>query len=260
MRSIVLPADARPGFSGRLETALSIARGFDSHLTVQIDTPLDQFVINDMYGGTLIAAQAMREACEAGVKLGQRLDALLEGQDVPFDIEERTEMRVDALADASLLADLIVADLSLEWLGELLVRTSTPILALPPSSAPARLDRVACVAWDASEASARALRAAAPLLARCDEVHVLSVGAERGDAFPRADAMRYLSRHEVHAELHMLQRSLSVEETLGAYARRLDADFMVMGAYGHSRLREFLVGGVTRYFLTGGDMALFLAH
>lgn len=260
MRSIVLPADSRAGFAGRLETALDLARAFNGHLSVQVDVPLDQFVINDMYGGTLIAAQAMDEARAAGVQLGHRLDTLLAAQDVPFDIEERDEMPVDALSDAALLADLVVADISLDWLSSLLVRTSTPVLALPAANAPARLDRVACVAWDASDASARALRAAAPLLARCDEVHVLSVGVDRRETFPRADAMRYLSRHGVHAELHSLQRNLSVEETISAYARRLEADFLVMGAFGHSRLREFLVGGVTRYFLTAGDMALFLAH
>lgn len=260
MRSIVVPADSRPGFAGRLETALAVARTFGSHLTVQIDTPIDQFVIHDMYGASLVAAQAMKDACDEGVKLGERIDRLLESQDVPFDIEERLDTQVDALANAALLADLVVADLSLKWLGDFLVRTSTPVLALPVSTRPARLDRIACVAWDASEASARALRAAVPLLARCEEVHVLSVGVERGAEFPREDALRYLSRHGVHAELHAVERHISVEETIAAYARRLGSDFLVMGAYGHSRLREFLVGGVTRYFLTSGDMALFLSH
>ena len=105
-----------------------------------------------------------------------------------------------------------------------------------------------------------AIRAAAPLLAKCGEVHLLSVREKQG-GFPAPDALCYLSRHGVKAELHELDRVGSIEETLAAGVARLQGDLLVMGAFGHSRLREFLFGGVTRYFLGNGVApALLLAH
>lgn len=260
MRSIVLPADRTPAFAARLETALGLARTHGGHLTVQIDTPITQFVINDMFTGVMIAADAMREECEADVLLGQRLDTKLARQDVPFDIEERTDDPVDAICDVALLADLVICDMGSPRLGELLVRTPTPVLALPASNRPASLEGVAVVAWDGSKAASRALRAAAPLLSSFRQVHVVTVTPRSALERTSTNVLRYLSRHDVHAELHELACVHTVEETLAAEVRRLGAELVVMGAYGHSRLREFLTGGVTRYFLTAGEPALFLAH
>jgi nucleotide-binding universal stress UspA family protein len=119
----------------------------------------------------------------------------------------------------------------------------------------------ACIAWDGSDEAAFALRCAARLLAGCRNVHVLTVLTEKPEGFPATDALRYLSRHGIEAELHELDRGSSIEETLAATANRLDADLLVLGAYSHSRVREFLFGGVTRYFLEDkGAPPLLLAH
>ena len=100
-----------------------------------------------------------------------------------------------------------------------------------------------------------------PLLRDCEAVHLLTVLVEQPKGFPPTDALRYLSRHGIKAELHELQRGNSVEETLAEEMRRLGGQLLVMGAYGHSRMREFLFGGVTRYFLEDKDgPALLMAH
>ena len=92
------------------------------------------------------------------------------------------------------------------------------------------------------------------------EVHLLTV-KEKSGGFPATDALRYLSRHGVKAELTVLPRVGSTEETLAAALTRLQAGLLVMGAFGHSRLREFLFGGVTNYFMSvEGGPALLLAH
>lgn len=260
MRSIVIPAQRSAEFENRLETTLSLARVHRAHVTVLIDTPVNQFMVADMYGGPLLAADALREACEADVLLGQRLDARLASQDVPFDIVERVDDPVDAVCDSALLADLIVADLAFPRIAELLVGTSTPVLALPSARQPGSFDKAAMIAWDGSRAAARALRAAIPLLRGFASVHVVSVGRKADPAFPETDALRYLARHDVHAEYRERVVDGSIEETLAREAARLDAQLLVMGAFGHSRLREFLTGGVTRYFLTGRMLPLFLAN
>ena len=84
---------------------------------------------------------------------------------------------------------------------------------------------------------------------------------EKARGFPATDALRYLSRHGIKAELQELARTGSTEETISAAVARLQGQLLVMGAYGHSRMREYLFGGVTRYFLNDCPApALLLAH
>lgn len=93
------------------------------------------------------------------------------------------------------------------------------------------------------------MKAAVPLLARASDVRVLTVAVDKPQGFPPTEALRYLARHGIKAELTELTRGNSVEETLAGEVQRVGAELVVMGAYSHSRLREFLFGGVTRFFL-----------
>jgi nucleotide-binding universal stress UspA family protein len=116
------------------------------------------------------------------------------------------------------------------------------------------------VAWDGSAESAHALRAAVPLLARASAVSLVTI-TEKEARFPATDALRYLSRHGIHADYAERPRgALTVEEALDQSADSLGADFVVMGAYGHSRVRETLFGGVTRYMIDGARRPLLLMH
>ena len=118
----------------------------------------------------------------------------------------------------------------------------------------------ACIAWDGGNESATALRSAVPLLAGCAAVHVLTV-KEKPGGFPATDAVRYLSRHGISAEMSELARRSSTEETLATAVAKLGGELLVMGAYGKSRMREYLFGGATRYFLEeSATPALLLAH
>ena len=90
---------------------------------------------------------------------------------------------------------------------------------------------------------------------------MLTVVSDKLNGFPPTDALRYLSRHDIKAELHELAKAGSIEETLAGAVSRLGADLLVMGAFGHSRLREFMFGGVSRYFLERENgPALLMAH
>ena len=85
---------------------------------------------------------------------------------------------------------------------------------------------------------------------------------EKADGFPATDALRYLSHYGIHAELHerTVSGGLTIEEALEDAAVELKADWVVMGAFGHSRLRETLFGGVTRYFINSARFPLLLVH
>ena len=147
------------------------------------------------------------------------------------------------------MADLLIVSRSSGLAGDLALSASCPVLALPDHSGLKLPLGTVCIAWDGGSEAARALKAAVPLLINAADVRVLTVESDSPTGFPPTEALRYLARHGVKAELTELPRGNSVEEALAEAVARAGADLLVMGAYGHSRLREFLFGGVTRFFL-----------
>lgn len=259
MRSILVNADRRPGMDNRLETALSLARARNGHVSVMIDTPVARYISMDPMGGSYVASDALKQAMAEDDANAARIEERLRNQDVPFDLIRSEAEPVEALAKAARLADVIVLSKSGGYAGELALLARTPILVLPDDKALAAPVGKACIAWDGGDEAAHALRHAVPLLADC-EVEVITV-AEKPGGFPPTDALRYLSRHGINADMQELPRRGSTEETLAVAVARSGADMLVMGAYGHSRMREYLFGGVTRYFLEETDgPALLLAH
>lgn len=260
MRAILVHADRTPAMPARLETGLSLARAMDGHLTLLIDTPVARYVAMDPMGGSQIASNAINQALEADDAHAAELQTQLAALDVPFDILRSENEPVDALASAARLADIVLLSRQPSLAGDLAMAARTPVLVVPeqrPLAFP--LDSI-CVAWDGGNEAAHALRGAMPLLMRCRAVHLVMV-TEKPGGFPAAGALAYLSRHGVKAELHELAREGTTEATLATAARRLGAGLLVMGAYGRSRVREYLFGGVTRHFLEDDrEPALLLAH
>jgi nucleotide-binding universal stress UspA family protein len=261
MRSILIQGGRDRQMSERLDTAMDIARACDGHLTVLVDTPVDQYVSVDPYGGAILAREALEAALKDDDALAKAIAEQLVRDDVPFDVAQSELPRLDALARGADLADLIVVSRSSGLAGDLALSASCPVLALADGT-PLRLPLgTACIAWDGGSEAARALKAAVPLLAQAAAVQVLTVLTDQAQGFPPTEALRYLARHGIKAELTELVRGNSVEETLAAEVARLDAGLLVMGAYSHSRLRELLFGGVTRFFLDEpAAPALFMAH
>ena len=260
MRSILAFADrARPTGSW-LETALSLARMVDGHVSILIDTPVAQFIPMDVMGNSYLAADAIREALAHDDACAAQLAEHLRQEDVPFDILRCEDDPVYALSEAARLADVIVVERGTACASQLAVTVRSPVLIAPAAELATFPVATACVAWDGGDEAAAAMRAAVPLLTHCGEVHVLTV-QEKTAGFPATDAVRYLSRHGVKAELYEMERAGAVAETLAAAVARLDAGLLVMGAYGRSRMREFLFGGVTRHFLESETApAVLLAH
>ncbi|MFC4293686.1 universal stress protein [Novosphingobium tardum] len=259
MRSILVPADPRPSRDERIESALTVARATNGHVTVQVDVPITRYVSTDAFGGAALMREALEAARQDAEEKAAQISARLSSQDVPFDIEHSDEEAVESLVAGARLADLIVISFDDYCLNEVAVTARCPVLAIPAGHALLRLDQPAVVAWDGGHESANAMRAALPLLRLAESVHVVRV-TEKENAFPPSDALCYLSRHDVHAELADCAPAGSIGVTLENAARRLNAGLIVMGAFGHSRLREMILGGVTKHFLTHSKVPLLLAH
>ncbi|AXK72239.1 universal stress protein [Lysobacter sp. TY2-98] len=148
--------------------------------------------------------------------------------------------------------------------GRLASATGLPTIVLPSdASDELKLDTVV-VGWNGSPCAAAALHAARPFVQRATRVVVLDgAGAPSEPTLPTIDLHRWLTRHCADAEVHPIEAGDGGEGTgaeLLAAARRLNADLLVMGAYGHARLTEWALGGVTRHVLGHTDLPLLLRH
>lgn len=249
MRSILVQAGRDAGMAARLDTAMDLARVHGGHLTVLVDTPVDKYVTVDPYGGAILAREALETALKEDDALAAAFGERLARDDVPFDVAQSELPQIDALVRGGDLADVLVVSRSSGLAGDLALNASCPVLALPDHAALKLPLGTVCIAWDGGNEAARAMKAAVPLLAGASDVRVVTVASARPAGFPGTEALRYLARHGIKAELTELQQGPSIEESLAAEVVRVGADLLVMGAYSHSRLREFLFGGVTRFFL-----------
>ncbi|MCX2721302.1 universal stress protein [Roseibium salinum] len=143
-----------------------------------------------------------------------------------------------------------------------LLRTGRPVLLAPMATGRA-LNETALIAWKNSPQCWHAVSAAIPFLQRAHGVEIVSVGHEdQNIGFAHKDLIDYLSCHGVTATSSMIGGSdRSVGETLLAEAGTRNAGLLVMGAYSHSRIRDFLIGGVTKHVLANAAAtAVLMAH
>ncbi len=141
--------------------------------------------------------------------------------------------------------------------------TGKPILVVPMGYTVRPFREYAAVAWDGGVRAARALTDAMQILETKNRLDVISVGTEMmADNRPDdRDILRHLKRHGIDARAIMLPRSAGgIGATLIDYCVKNDPDVLVMGAYGHARLREDLFGGVTRQMLRTSPVPLMIAH
>jgi len=138
-----------------------------------------------------------------------------------------------------------------------------PVLVVPYiQSAPFKADRV-MLCWDGSRPSARAAADAMPFLARAKAVEVLIVegGKLKSDEIPGADIAAHLSRYNRNVTLtRTASGDTDVASVILSHAADTGADMLVMGGYGHSRLREFILGGATRAILASMTVPTLMSH
>jgi nucleotide-binding universal stress UspA family protein len=144
-----------------------------------------------------------------------------------------------------------------------LFESGRPLILVPYiQKAPLKLDRV-MVCWDGGRAAARAIADAMPLLRRAGHVDVVIVTDDRGkrDQIEGADMGAHLARHGLNVEVtRTALGDIDVADVILSRAADMSTDFIVMGGYGHSRLREFVLGGVTRSILRSMTVPVLMSH
>ena len=144
-----------------------------------------------------------------------------------------------------------------------LFESGRPVIVVPYiQKAPLKLDRV-MLCWDGSRAAARAIADAMPLLERAGRVEIVIVANERGkkDEIEGADMGAHLARHGLNVEVkRTVLGDIDVADVILSHAADAGSDFIVMGGYGHSRLREFVLGGVTRTIFRSMTAPVLMSH
>jgi nucleotide-binding universal stress UspA family protein len=144
-----------------------------------------------------------------------------------------------------------------------LFESGRPMIVVPYiQKGPLKLDRV-MVCWDGSRPAARAIADAMPILEKAGKVEVVIVTNERGkqDEIEGADMGQHLARHGLKVDVKRIAGGhIDVAAALLSHVADSGADFIVMGGYGHSRLREFILGGVTHSILRAMTAPVLMAH
>ena len=148
---------------------------------------------------------------------------------------------------------------------DVILACGRPVLMVPYIGVMQEPGKKVVVAWDAGREAARAVNDAMPLLEAADSVVVLIVNPKRGasahGAEPGADIATHLARHGVKVDVKVYtQRDLSVADVILSRISDEGVDMVVMGAYGHARLREMVLGGVTREMFRSMTVPLFMSH
>ena len=145
-----------------------------------------------------------------------------------------------------------------------ILHSGRPVLVVPYTGSFVGTFRKAAIAWDGGMAASRAISGALPLLAAADAVDILvfnpQLDREAHGEEPGADLALFLARHGVKANVHAHRSDIDAGNALLSAAADLGADLLVMGAYGHARFREVVLGGVTRTVLSSMTVPVLMAH
>ena len=258
-----------------LKTAIGLCREINAHLSILVVALLPAPPIGAY--ATFMSPTWVQEREDDETKLHHRvklITAIVATSGVSADVDSEYADRswtVNEIARRARYADVTIlgpelraeTDLIAYAVNGTLFESGKPVILVPAASKLTLLRIL--VAWDSCIEASRAVREALGLLVGASDVHVTLVDPEATDARngpePGADIATFLARHGVKATVDRLPSSgHSIADVLRQHALDISADMIVMGGYGHSRLRERIFGGVTKSMIDEPPLPLFMAR
>jgi len=285
IRTILVPVRGDGKGDGVLDHAATLAAPFDAHLNVLHcrSNPEDLIpystVITDAMRATIVAAARTSAADEEARVQGLFMDylesrniILVEEPPVPagrvsaswHEVNGRQPAVVAVhgrLADVIAVARPEIGGGGHQTLESALLETGQLVLMCPPKPVTS-IGRHVCVGWNGSAEAARAVAAGMALLAKAEKVTILSAPESMEDKLTVADLIAHLGWHDITAEVTTINASggNEVGNMLLAETGRAGGDVLLIGGYGHSRRRELIMGGVTRYIIEHADIPVLMVH
>ena len=272
--NLLVAVDGGTESDSRLELACDLANAFDAHLTGlctgSIAPPLSDPLSGVAMVGEMLALY--RDMAEAEVKRAAvRFWDITRARDVDAGWRGQIGFPGEVCSRQARAADLVIlggrnprAPYHAPDVSDVLMECGRPVLVTPPNRVRNPVGEHALVAWKDSRESRLALTAAIPLLQRARGVTLYTVCSSEDDGTvdgELADVVQFLARHGIAAEpviAHQGEEPVGRQILKEALAR--SAGLIVSGGYGHARLREWALGGVTRTLLTDSTLCLLLAH
>jgi nucleotide-binding universal stress UspA family protein len=278
-KDLLVVVDSAADTRGRIELAISLAERFAAHLVGLYPIPSPELPRSAGYTDLAVLEPIYREWREQALQQvateHEAFEHAAELHGVSREWRAPSEGWEDDPVVHARYADLTILGQSNPDNDDIpLIRpppervalaSGRPVLVVPYAGHFKSVGRRVLVAWNASSEAARAVADAMPLLASADAVNILAVDPKpsrdgHGEV-PGADIALHLARHGVTAQIERtVSAGVPIGEVLLSRAADLSADLLVMGAYGHSRVRELLLGGATRSILASMTIPVLMSH
>ena len=286
IRTILVPVRGDGRGEGVLDHALALAGRFNAHIAVVHCRPRPEDMLPfGVYAPTSFRRQITASATALADEEEGRVKALFTDYCARHDLtvvknnlaaprdrpsaswSEATGKQAAVVAVRGRLADAIAvaqpdrdANLGVNTLEAALLQTGRLVL-LCPKPPVASLGRHVAIGWNGSSEAALAVTAALPILLAADQVTVLSAMTGKKPDLGPEDLQAYLASHDARAEIKPFEaKATEVGQGLLATAKDSGADVLLIGAYGQTRRRELIMGGVTQYIIDHADLPVFMIH
>lgn len=276
LKTIVVHVDGTAGSARRVAVALQLAQRYEAHLIGAAMTGLSAFLfpVSALAVGMPPVVFPVDELrAEADAALATFDQAARQAGLASFESRRIDEESAVGLCLQARYADLVIVSqpdagapaprLRADFTEYVLLHSVRPVLVVPAAGAPvasaAPGARVA-LGWNGSDAAARAIASALPLLRQASQVELVLFGDTDDGDEPGADLALYLARHGVEVTVSARAGTDDAGQALAAFAAAKQCDLIVMGAFGHTRLREAMLGGATRSVLRAAQVPLWMSH
>lgn len=274
-KTILVHSDAGKRCAARIEIAIRLAQQFDAYLIAlnalsRVDLP--GYVLEGVGGMTI--EEFRKRYAEEQVRNGKSAFSKALAASGFSKAEWRTSDldAVDAVTLHGRYADLIVigqpwtADnsaINSSFANHVMLEAGRPVLMIPYAGNFATIGKRIIVGWNASREATRAVTDAIPFLQQAEVVQVMVVNPRAGEhgAMPGNDIALFLARHGIQVEVRVDQANeIDIGNEMLSRASDFGADMIVMGGYGHSRLKELMMGGATRTLIDSMTVPVLLSH
>lgn len=276
LKDLLVYVDDSQACTARLHVAIRLAQTHNAHLVgLYVMPPLEIPRYTEVHIPEQIMAEQKEAARARAAKAKEAFIAVTDKASLSSEWRFVEARRVPTLELQGRYVDLVVIGqkddrdplaIAGSLTEEVILDCGRPVLVIPSAGGPGTVGDHVLVAWNASREAVRAVNDALPLLKQAKTVDLFAINPPGGyiageGETPTADICQHLARHDVNVNAtHLEAHDTSVGETLLSRAADKGADLIVMGAYGHSRVREFVLGGATRYLLEHMTVPVLMAH
>ncbi len=270
LKSIMVPLDHTSNSQIRITAAVTLAQKFEAHIVgVHVLPTLEHMMQTVPY--MPLSAEVYRDQHHImktrARELWDNFEDNMKHAGIHFDRHQEEGDILSFYKLYSHCSDMTILNQAeqgsspiLDNMTSFMLESGIPVMTIPKHATYPTIGKRVLAAWNDSAQSARAVHDALPILRKADRVVVLTVGEYDKKAVPAADICIYLARHGVNVEAMQGDITDTAAEVIMRTAENMNADMIVAGAWGHSRITEVIMGGVTKSLYSNQALPVFFSH